>query len=101
MAIIYDMNKEIKYVTEYDKDGNSYEKKKAVCESYIKYNAENEEYKTKINVGCKYFIGDKVKIYYNKDDPSELFIDTIVLLGVGTLISGIVLIIYIVKWVKS
>lgn len=101
MAIIYDMNKEIKYVTEYDKDGNSYEKKKTVCESYIKYNAEDEEYKTKINVGCKYSIGDKVKIYYNKDDPSELFMDSIVLLSVGTLISGIVLIIYIVKWVKS
>ena len=59
------------------------------------------EYKTKINVGCKYSIGDKVKIYYNKDDPSELFMDSIVLLSVGTLISGIVLIIYIVKWVKS
>lgn len=71
-AIVYDIDKEINYKTEYDEDGNSYEKKEEKCDVYIKYYVGNKEYKNKLDVSsCRKSIGDEIKIYYSKDNPSD------------------------------
>ncbi|MGN1000588.1 MAG: DUF3592 domain-containing protein [Bacilli bacterium] len=101
-SIVYDIDKETKYKTEYDDDGNSYIKKEEKCDVYIKYSVENKEYNSKLdNNSCKYSIGDDIKIYYDKDDPSYFTTSSIALLIIVTLFSGIVLIIYLVQWIKS
>ena len=101
-AIVYDVDKEISYKTEYDEDGNPYEKKEEKCEVYIKYEVENKEYKNKLDVSsCRKSIGDKIKIYYDKDNPNDFVSNSIVLFVLATLFTGGCLIIFIVQWVRT
>lgn len=101
-AIVYDIDKEISYKTEYDEDGNPYEKKYETCNVYIKYKVENKEYKNKLDVGsCKKSIGDEIKIYYDKDNPNDFVSNSIVLYVLATLFTGGCLIIFIVQLVRT
>jgi len=101
-AIVYDIDKEVNYKTEYDEDGNSYEKKEEKCDVYIKYYVENKEYKNKLDVSsCRKSIGDEIKIYYDKDNPSDFVSNSIIILVLATLFTGGCLIIFIVQCVKS
>lgn len=76
-ATVYDIDKKIEYKTEYDEDGNAYEKKEEHCDIYIKYNVDGKEYDTTLDISsCKKKIGQKVKIYYDKDDPSKYASDS-------------------------
>ncbi len=101
-ATVYDINKKVSYKTEYDENGNSYEEKKTRCDVYIKYNVENIEYKSKLDVSsCKYSNGDKVKIYYDKNNPSNFASNSISILIFATLFTGSGLAIFIIKWIKS
>ena len=63
-AEIYDIVKERKT----DNEGNvTY-----TCYNYIKYNVNNVEYKNKSDdTNCKYNTGDKIDIYYDKDNPNK------------------------------
>jgi len=100
-AIVYDINKETNYKIEYDGNGNSYEKKKEKCDVYIKYNVDNQEYNTKLNAGgCHYSKGDKIKIYYDKDNPSKIESNLILVLGLALLITGLGFGLFIVKCIK-
>ena len=71
-AKIYAIIPTTKEVTEEDDEGHSYTTTKVVCENRIKYTVDNKEYMDKISSeSCYKKIGDKVKIYYDKNDPSE------------------------------
>lgn len=52
-----------------DVDGEYVEEKYEVT---IKYNVDNHEYENKLEDMPKYDIGDKIKIYYNPNDPSQI-----------------------------
>lgn len=101
-ATVYDIDKETNYKTEYDEDGNPYQKKHEKCNIYIKYEVENKEYKNKLDVGsCRKSIGDEIKIYYDKDNPNDFVSNSIVLFVLATLFTGGCLIIFIVQWVRT
>lgn len=68
---IYDIEKSVLYKTEYDEDGNSYEKKEETCRNYVQYEVDGKTYKDKLSlVSCNYEIGDEVGIYYDVDNPA-------------------------------
>ena len=68
---IYDIEKSVLYKTEYDEDGNSYEKKEETCINYVQYEVDGKTYKDKLSlVSCNYEIGDEVGIYYDVDNPA-------------------------------
>lgn len=70
-GIIYDIEKSVEYKTEYDEDGNSYEKKEETCLNYVQYEVDGKTYKDKLSlVSCNYDIGDEVGIYYDVDNPA-------------------------------
>ena len=72
------------------------------CGNKLKYNVENIEYKSKLDVSsCKYSNGDKVMIYYDKNNPSNFVSNSIAILIFATLFTGSGLVIFIVKWIKS
>lgn len=101
-ATVYDIDKTIRYKTEYDDDGNSYEKKEETCEVYIQYDVDGKEYKTNLDVrDCNMNIGQKVKIYYNKDNPSEYASDSSPILAFATAIAGLGLGIYLFMTYKD
>ena len=57
--------------TEYDEDGNSYEKKEETCINHVQYEVDGKTYKDKLSlVSCNYDIGDEVGIYYDVDNPA-------------------------------
>jgi len=71
-ATIYAIIPTEKGVEEKDDEGHSYTTTKIVCENRIKYTANNKEYTDKISSeSCFKKIGNKVKIYYDKNDPAE------------------------------
>ena len=70
-ATIYKVDKNIEYKNEYDDDGNSYEVKEEKCDLYIEYFVDGKRYNSKLALStCMKKEGDKVKIYYSKDDPN-------------------------------
>lgn len=88
-ATVYDINKKVEYKTYYDNDGNSYEKKEEHCSVYIKYEVLGNEYDSKLDVSdCKMKKGQEVKIYYDKDDPSNYASDSSPILLFATLFTG-------------
>lgn len=88
-ATIYDIDKKVEYKTEYDEDGNAYEKKEEHCDVYIKYNVDGKEYDTTLDISsCKNKIGQEVKIYYDKDDPSKFVSDSSPILLLATAFVG-------------
>ncbi len=92
IATIYDINKKVEYKTYYDSDDNAYEKEEEHCSVYIKYEALGNEYDTKLDVSdCKMKKGQKVKIYYDKDDPSSYASDSSPILLFSTLFTGFIL----------
>lgn len=101
-ATIYKIDREISYKTEYDDDGNSYDKKEEKCDVYIKYYVEEKEYDTKLDVNsCNHKENDKIKIYYEKDNPNNFVSNSIVILIIANLITGFGLVVFIVQWIKS
>ncbi len=104
-ATIYKIDREIKYTTEYDDEGNSYEEKHETCDLYIKYNVREQEYTGKIESGsCHKEEKDKVTIYYRKDNPED-FQENKLLGGILGIIFGtfglIIVIINTIKDLKS
>lgn len=71
IGIVYDIDKSIEYKTEYDEDGNSYEKEEEKCVNYVQYEVDGKTYKDKLSlVSCNYDIGDEVGIYYDVNNPA-------------------------------
>lgn len=102
VATVYEVDRTINYKTEYDDDGNSYEKKEEKCEVYINYNVDNQEYNNRLDVdSCEYDEGDKIKIYYDKDNPDDFVSNSVTILLIATIFTGLVLIIFIVQSIKS
>lgn len=102
VATVYEVDRTINYKTEYDDDGNSYEKKEEKCEVYINYNVDNQEYNNRLDVDtCEYDEGDKIKIYYDKDNPYDFVSNSVTILLIATIFTGLVLIIFIVQSIKS
>ena len=102
VATVYEVDRTINYKTEYDDDGNSYEKKEEKCEVYINYNVDNQEYNNRLDVDtCEYDEGDKIKIYYDKDNPDDFVSNSVTILLIATIFTGLVLIIFIVQSIKS
>ena len=104
-AIVYQVDKNIDYKTEYDSDGNPYQAKHEICDVYIKYRVETNEYKSKLDMSsCGYSKGDKVKIYYQKDNPNK-FVNgsssSLIILIVSTLFTGCVLLFIVYKLIKD
>lgn len=101
-AVIYNIDKKTNYKTEYKDDGSSYQKKEEKCNVYIKYTVDNKEYKTKLNSGdCHYTMGDKVKIYYDREDPSKIESNSLFIILFTLLFTGFVFTLFIVKCIKS
>lgn len=102
-ATIYDINRKVEYKKEYDEDDNVYERKIEECDVYIKYNVDEKEYKTQLTTGssCKMEIGDMIKIYYDKDDPSKYESDSSPLLIFATAFSGGILVIFLYMTFKE
>lgn len=102
IATVYEVDRTVNYKTEYDEDGNAYEKKEEKCKVYINYNVDNNEYNNKLDVDtCKYDEGDEIKIYYDKDNPNYFVSNSITILLIVTIISGLTLLIFIIKSIKS
>lgn len=101
-ATVYDVSRTKTYKTEYNDDGSSYEKEEVSCDVFISYVVNGKEYRSKLNPGnCKYSIDDKVKIYYNKDDPTKIESNSTLILIVALLITGTGFIVFIIKCIKS
>lgn len=70
-GIVYDIDRSVRYKTEYDEDGNSYEKEEETCVNYVQYEVDGKTYKDKLSlVSCNYDIGDEVEIYYDVNNPA-------------------------------
>lgn len=71
-AIVYDVEENIEYNKEYDEEGNLSETERKKCVLYANYYVDNIKYEAKVNdSSCDRFVGDKVQIYYNDDNPDE------------------------------
>lgn len=102
IAIVYEVDRTVSYKTEYDDDGNEYEKKEEKCKVYINYNVDNNKYNNKLDVDtCKYDEGDEIKIYYNKDNPNDFVSSSISILLIATIFTGVVLLIFVTQSIKS
>lgn len=102
-AIVYKIDKETEYKTEYDEDGNSYEEIKETCTNYITYTVNNKKYTNTLSEKtCRYSKNDKVTIYYNKDNPDE-FVDNGDILApiLGIVLSIFVLTAFLINAYKS
>lgn len=102
IATVYEVDRTVSYKTEYDDDGNEYEKKEEKCKVYINYNVDNNKYNNKLDVDtCKYDEGDEIKIYYNKDNPNDFVSSSISILLIATIFTGVVLLIFVTQSIKS
>ena len=102
-AIVYKIDKETEYKTEYDEDGNSYEEIKETCTNYITYTVNDKKYNNILSEKtCRYYKNDKVTIHYNKDNPSE-FVDNSDIIApiLGIVLSIFVLIALLINAYKS
>ena len=77
-----------------DEDGNHIE---ALYDISVKYTVDGKEYESELGAQSKREIGDKVKIYYNPSDPSQITQTksmilpiVIIVLGIASLVGGIV-----------
>ena len=84
-----------------DTDGNRVE---ATYNVNVKYTVDGKEYDVKLEDVSKYNIGDKMKIYYNPKDPSQItqtksliLPAVIVVAGIASLTGGIISIVNTVK----
>ena len=101
-AFVYDVNRTVTYDTEYDDEGNSYEKEDEHCDVFVEYEVKNKNYKSKLDAGnCKLREGDKVTIYYNKDNPKDFVSGNLWILTFAFLFTGFGFILYIVQWIKG
>lgn len=102
IATVYKIDRRVSYKTEYDDDGNSYEREEEECKVYINYKVDNQEYNNELDVqSCDYDKGDKIKIYYDKDNPNNFASDSLTILLAATIISGITLIFFIGRSIDS
>lgn len=88
-----------------DADGNQVE---ATYNAKVKYIVGEREYEAELDNVSKYEIGDKVSIYYNPKDPSQVTMSKsmilpviIILAGVGAVVGGIVSAVNAVKRHKN
>lgn len=96
-ATIYNVDRKIEYKTEYDDNGDSYEVEEEKCDLYIEYFVDGKRYDSKLNLStCLKKEGDKVKIYYEKDDPNVYDADSsyFSILGAGITLLGLVISLY-------
>lgn len=101
-AVVYDINRTVTYDTEYDDDGNSYEKEDEHCDVFVEYDVKNKKYKSKLEAGnCKLDKGDKVTIYYNKDNPNDFVSGNLWILTFASIFTGFGFILYVVQWIKG
>lgn len=102
-ATIYKIDKKVEYETHHDDDGNTYETREEECRHYITYTVDNKQYKNQLSeLKCKYLENDKVTIYYNKDNPSEIVEDhTIIGLVIGIFISYFALFAFFYSSIKD
>ena len=70
-----------------DADGNQVD---ATYDATVKYTVEGKDYETTLNNVGKYKVGEKVKIYYNPKDPSQVTMTKSVILPIAIIIGGIV-----------
>ena len=84
--------------TKYDQD-NAHNLKNKRCIVYYKYLVDETEYKA-VKDGCRQSIGDEFTIYYNKQNPTKISQNRIVVLLLGILLSLIVLVIYLFQEIK-
>lgn len=76
-----------------DADGNYIE---AQYNLIVEYTVNDKEYEAEINGQSKYEVGDKLKIYYNPGDPSQITQSksvilplVIIALGIASLVAGV------------
>ena len=90
-------NVEVEQEAYTDTDGNTVE---ATYKVNVSYTVSDKEYNAELNGMSKYEVGDKIKIFYNPDDPSKvtqtksLVLPIILIVGglaafVGGIISGL------------
>jgi len=84
-----------------DADGNRIE---ATYRVNLKYTVDGKEYEETLDNVSKYNVGDKMKIYYNPKNPSQItqtksliFPVIIVILGIASLTFGIISIVNVIK----
>lgn len=90
-ATVYNIEKKV----EYNSNENEYQEKQETCEVYVTYEVDNKVYNNKLDMSnCNYSKGEKVNIYYQKDNPNK-FINAsksnLIILIVGTIFCGFVL----------
>jgi len=70
-----------------DADGNTVE---ATYDATVKYTVKGEEYEATLNNVGKYKEGDKITIYYNPKDPSQVTMTKSMILPIALVIGGLV-----------
>ena len=69
-----------------DVDGNQVE---ATYTVNLKYNVDGKEYTGDLSGVSKYNIGDKIKIYYNPDDPTQITQTKSLILPIVIVVAGL------------
>ena len=69
-----------------DADGNHVD---ATYDITVKYTVDGKEYEGELNGLGKYNIGDKMKIYYNPNDPSQITQSKSLILPIIMIVAGI------------
>ena len=66
------------------------ERVEATYKSYVKFTVDNKEYEAELGVGPKRNEGDKIKVFYNSSNPSEITQNKGVLLPIIITCAGII-----------
>ena len=70
-----------------DADGNHID---ATYDIEVKYNINGNEYESELNGMSKYNIGEKIKIFYNPSNPSEITQTKSLILPIIIIVAGII-----------
>ena len=70
-----------------DADGNIVD---ATYSANVKYTVDGKEYEAVLDNVSKYDIGDKVTIYYNPKDPSQVTMSKSLILPIVIIVSGVI-----------
>lgn len=102
VAKVYSVKQNISYKTKYDNEGNSYEEKIKNCDNYVTYYVDEKRYNSKLNSKvCKYRVNDKVKIYYDKNNPKKIESNSVIILVLVNILIWSLFIIFIYQFLKS
>ena len=92
-SVVSKVDRRIETVTHEDEDGYEYETDEEICDVYVRYEVNGKQYNQKYGSSsdCKHKIGDKIDIYYRKDNPDKIHSDSELYLYIGiTLFTGFV-----------